>query len=99
MRQVRDRRRGVVSADGDLTDMRIPETDGRHDEGTVEAGLQRQIMDEVAESLSNALENGHDFKGWSDEAIADDMYDCGGLDVDDAYPRELVIAAIRAQRT
>jgi hypothetical protein len=64
-----------------------------------EAKLQQTIMDEVAEALCNAMENGHDFNGWTDEAIADDMYDCGGLDVDDAFPRHLVVAAIRAQRT
>ena len=55
--------------------MRIPETDGRHDDGAIHAEA-RVIMDEVAEALSNALENGHDFKGWTDEAILDDMYKC-----------------------
>jgi len=64
-----------------------------------EARLHQAIMDEVAEALCNALENGHDFKGWTDEAIVSDMYDCGGLDVNDEYPRDLVIAAVRAQRT
>lgn len=78
--------------------MRIPETDGRHDDGAIHAEA-RVIMDEVAEALSNALENGHDFKGWTVEAIADDMYECGGIDVKEEYPREMVIAAIRAQRT
>lgn len=63
-----------------------------------EAKLRQSIMDEVAEALCNALENGHDFKGWTDEAIADDMYDCGGLDVNDEYPRHLVVAAIHDQR-
>ena len=66
---------------------------------TVEAKLRQSIMDEVAEALCNALENGHDFKGWTAEAIADDMYECGGIDVKDEYPRELVVAAIRDQRT
>lgn len=61
--------------------------------------LRRRIGDEVAEALCNALENGHDFKGWSDEAIADDMYECGGIDVKEEYPRDIVVAAIRAQRT
>lgn len=66
---------------------------------TVYSAKETEVMDEVAEALCNALENGHDFKGWTDEAIADDMYECGGLDVDDEFPREMVVAAIRALRT
>lgn len=71
----------------------------RHDGAMTLPQLQRQISDEVAEALSNALENGHDFKGWTDEAIAADMYECGGIDVKEEYPREMVVAAIRSQRT
>jgi hypothetical protein len=64
---------------------------------TVEPSVE--IANEVAEALSNALENGHDFKGWTDEAILEDMYECGGLDVHDEYPRDQVLVAIRALRT
>jgi hypothetical protein len=78
--------------------MKIPETGGRHDDGAIRR-MSDIVTDEVAEALSNALENGHDFKGWTDEAIADDMYDCGGLDVNDEFPREMVIKAIRVLRT
>ena len=71
----------------------------RHDGAMTVSSLRRQIMDEVAEALSNAHENGHDFKGWTDEAIADDMYECGGIDVANEYPRDMVVAAIRDLRT
>lgn len=56
------------------------------------------VMDAVAEALANALENGHDFVGWSDDAIADDMIECGGIDPDE-FPRDAIIAAIKAQRS
>ena len=50
----------------------------------------------VAEALANALENGHDFKGWTDEQIADDMIECGGIDED--TPRDQLLVAIHALR-
>lgn len=58
---------------------------------------ERELMDAVAEALANALENGHDFKGWTDEAIADDMIECGGMP--DDTPRVDLIYAIRALRS
>lgn len=64
---------------------------------TVEPSVE--IVNEVCEALSNALENGHDFEGWTDEAILEDMYECGGLDVNNEYPRDQVLVAIRALRT
>jgi hypothetical protein len=70
----------------------------RHDGAMTVEHLQRQMSDEVAEALSNAHENGHDFKGWTDDAIADDMYECGGIDVANEYPREMVVAAIKDLR-
>lgn len=57
----------------------------------------REVADAVAEALSAALENGHDFKGWTDEAIADDMILCGGINEDTA--RDELIAAINGLRT
>lgn len=57
----------------------------------------REVADAVAEALANALENGHDFKGWSDEAIADDMM---AYDADIALmPRDLVVTAIHGLRS
>lgn len=56
-----------------------------------------EVANSVAEALSNALENGHDFAGWTDEQIADDMFECGGVDED--MPRDQVLVAIRALRT
>lgn len=58
---------------------------------------RQAVLDAVAEALSNAAENGHDFVGWSDEDIADDMIDCGGIDPDE-FKRDDIIAAIRGQR-
>lgn len=55
-----------------------------------------EVVNAVVEALSNARENGHDFKDWTDAAIADDMFDCGGVAVD--MPRDQVILAIRALR-
>lgn len=58
---------------------------------------RRELFDDVAEALSNALENGHDFKGWTDEAMADDMIECGGMP--DDTPRDDLIEAIKHLRT
>lgn len=56
----------------------------------------QKVADAVAEALANALENGHDFKGWTDEKIADDMIECGGVPED--TPRDELIAAINGLR-
>lgn len=57
----------------------------------------REVADAVAHALSNALENGHDFKGWSDEQIADDML---AFDADvGEMPRDQVVAAVNGLRS
>jgi len=56
-----------------------------------------KVANRVADALSAALENGYDFKGWTDEQIADDMFYCGGVDPD--MPRDHVIVAIHALRS
>ena len=45
---------------------------------------QAELSDRVAEALRNAGDNGYNFAGWSDQAIAVDMltYD-GGLEDED----------------
>jgi hypothetical protein len=65
---------------------------------TVYTARETEVMDAVAEALRNALQNGHDFKGWSDESIADDMIECGGID-NGEFSRADIIAAIKAQRS
>ena len=65
---------------------------------TVYSARETEVMDAVAEALSNALENGHDFRGWTNEAIADDMIECGGIDPDE-FSRDDIVAAIKAQRS
>lgn len=66
----------------------------------IEAALgqeQELVADAVANALSNALENGHDFKGWTDEAVADDMME---FDAEIAnMPRDLVVTAIHGLRS
>ena len=58
---------------------------------------QEQVADAVANALSNALENGHDFKGWTDEAIANDMME---FDAEIAnMPRDLIVTAIHGLRS
>ena len=59
---------------------------------------RQAVLDAVAEALANALENGHDFAGWSNEAIADDMIECGGIDPDE-FKRDDIVSAIKAQRS
>lgn len=65
---------------------------------TVYSARETEVMDAVAEALANALENGHDFRGWTSEAIADDMIECGGIDPDE-FPRDMIVSAIKAQRS
>jgi len=55
-----------------------------------------EVVSAVAEALSNARENGFDFKGNTAEEIADDMMMC---DADiEAMPRDHVVAAIKSIR-
>lgn len=74
-------------SDDDVTDFGQENVEQKH----------RELLDGVAGVLSNALENGHDFKGWTDEAIADDMIACGGMPSD--TPRDDLIAAVQHLRT
>lgn len=76
-----------ADTDEDVTDWGQEHVEQKH----------RELLDAVAECLSNALENGHDFKGWTDEAIADDMIECGGMP--DDTPRNDLVAAIKHLRT
>jgi hypothetical protein len=55
------------------------------------------VIDLVREALANALENGHDFKGWTAEQIADDMMRCAATIED--LPRGEVVEAIRELRS
>lgn len=64
----------------------------------VYSAAETECMDAVAEALCNALQNGHDFRGWTSEAIADDMIECGGIDPDE-FPYDLIVAAIAGQRS
>jgi len=56
-----------------------------------------KIVSAVEHALSNALENSHDFKGWTDEQIADDMMTCDA-DIEN-MPRDQVVAAVSALRS
>jgi hypothetical protein len=56
-----------------------------------------EVANAVAEALSNALENGYDFKGWTDDQIADDMMRYSALIED--LPRDQVVAAIHGLRS
>lgn len=56
----------------------------------------QEVADAVAHALSNAIENGYYFYGWSDEAVADDMM---GYDADvGEMPHDQVVAAIKGLR-
>jgi hypothetical protein len=56
----------------------------------------QEVADAVAEAISNALENGYPFAGWTDEQIADDMLRYSATI--ENFPRDQVIAAVHALR-
>lgn len=54
--------------------------------------------DHVHEAFLNALENGYDFLGWTDDAIAVDMMDCDGYINENCVYEDVLVEVAKYRR-